>query len=377
MKRPFRYLAVVAGLLLLALLARATLFRDRPVAVEVASAEIGAVEDVVANSEAGSVKARSRARLGVQSAGRVAEIPHREGSTVRSGDLLLRLEPTTERTRIQAAYRNREVQRAALATARSAAGLTHRTLERISSLRTQGLASEAQLDDAKAQSSAAESEVRAAEARLRSADTAIRLAQDELTHAEIRAPFDGTISHRLIEIGEEVSPGQTLLELVSLSRLYVSAPIDERDAGRLELGLPARVTVDTYAGVTWASRLTRISPVIDASKEQNRIQEVEVDLPPDSTGPQPRPGMTADVEVILERRERVLRVPTLAVIDGTRVLLFQNGRAVSRQVGVGLRNWEWSEIRSGLAEGDRVITSLDRAGVREGAHVQAGDGVHR
>jgi HlyD family secretion protein len=369
-KRQLRFILLAVALLAAGVLLRATLFRERAIEVETTSVGTGPVEDIVVNSEAGTVKARSRARLGVESVGRVALIPHREGSTVKAGDLLLGLESTTERTRLEATRRNAEVLVATLAGARSSAKLAQTSMDRIASLHSRGLASQAQLDEIREQTERAQSEVRAAEARLRSSETAVRLAQDELTHGEIRAPFDGTIAQRLVEIGEEVSPGQPLLELVSLSRVYASAPIDERDAGRLQVGLPVRVTVDTYSGVVWKSRLTRISPVVEAAKEQNRTQEIEADLPADSTRPHPRPGMTADVEVVLERRDRVLRVPTLAVIDGQRVFVIEKGRAVSRDVKVGLRSWEWSEVLSGLRDGERVITSLDQAGLKEGVRVQ-------
>ena len=369
MKHPRRVLFALVALVVVVVGIRATLGRERAIQVDVATAALGPVEDVVVNSEAGTVKSRSRSQLGVEATGRVAAIPRREGSAVKAGDLLLRLEARTEETRLRAARRDVETQRATLAAARAAAVLERKTLDRTVSLHAQGLASQAQLDEARAKAESAEAEVRAAEARLRSAETAVRLAEDALTHIEIRAPYDGTIAHRLVEVGQDVAPGQPLLELVSLSRLYASAPIDERDAGRLEVGLPARITLDTYPGVVWTSRLSRISPVVEEAKEQNRTQEVEADFPADTTSAVPRPGMTADVEIVLDRRERVLRVPTFAVIDGARVFVVEKGRAASRAVKIGLKSWEWSEVTSGLREGERVVTSLDRPGLKAGARV--------
>ena len=120
-KRAIRFLLFAVALLIAVILVRAMLLRERAIDVETTFAGIGPVEDVVVNSEAGTVKARSRARLGVETIGRVAEIPHREGSTVKAGDLLLRLESTTERVRLEAARRNAEVQRATLSGARSGA----------------------------------------------------------------------------------------------------------------------------------------------------------------------------------------------------------------------------------------------------------------
>ena len=79
------------------------------------------------------------------------------------------------------------------------------------------------------------------------------------------------------------------------------------------------------------------------------------------------PGTSADVEVILSQREETLRIPTSTLIEGDRVLLLAGGELVERRVETGLRNWDFTEIREGLAEGDRLVTSLDRTEVRAGA----------
>jgi HlyD family secretion protein len=139
-------------------------------------------------------------------------------------------------------------------------------------------------------------------------------------------------------------------------------------------GLPARVTLDPYRGRVWQGVLTRVSPVVNDLKEQNRTLEVEVEMKPDPSAPQPKPGTSADVEIVLDQREGVLRVPSNAVIESKRVLVLENGKAVAKPVKIGLKNWDWSEITDGLQEGDAVITSLDRQGVKEGARVAAQGG---
>ena len=65
------------------------------------------------------------------------------------------------------------------------------------------------------------------------------------------------------------------------------------------------------------------------------------------------------------------RVPTASLLEGSRVLVAQNGRLVEREVEIGLRNWDWTEVRSGLEEGERVVISLDRIEVEAGARVEA------
>ena len=361
---------LVAVLSLAAVGAWLLLFRPRPIGVDAVIAASGPVEDVVANSEGGTVRSHAEARLGVERAGRVASIERREGATAHRGEVVLRLDPSTAARQLESARRQLEAFDAAHDVAHAADRLAQQDLARIEPLTEGGAATVEQLDGARSRAAAAAAELKAAEARVEGAHAAVRLAENELAHHIVRAPFDGVVSRRLVETGESVVPGQAVLELVSLDRLYVSAPIDERDAGRLALGLPARVTLDSYPGVEWPGTITRISPVVETAKEQNRTLEIEIDLKPDPTRPQPRPGMTADVEVVLARKLAAVRIPTLAVADGRRVLVAERGRAVHRAIGVGLRNWQWTEVTSGVVRGEHVITTLDRPGLKVGVAVR-------
>jgi HlyD family secretion protein len=231
------------------------------------------------------------------------------------------------------------------------------------------------MDLSKSKLEGAEAGLVGAEAQERRARSAVRLAQGEIEHLRVLAPFDGVVSQRMVEVGESVVPGQPVLEVVSLDRLYVSAPLDETDIGRVSEGLPARVTLDPYRGRVWQGVVTRVSPVVNDLREQNRTLDVEVEMQPDSTAPEPKPGTSADVEIILAHRDGVLRVPTHAVIEGKRVLVIEKGQAVERQVKTGLRNWDWTEITEGLSEGSQVITSLEKQGVKPGVRVAvAGSG---
>jgi HlyD family secretion protein len=370
MKRWRRWLIILGTIVLAIVLLRVTLLRPRPLEVEVARAERATVEDAVANSQAGTVKARFRSRLGIERAGRVDRIAFREGATVRRGDVLVQLEVSTARTQLEAARRDQETQVAMLESARAAASKAQRDFDRTQRLRASDLVSEEQMDQAKTATDASQADLRAAQARADRAAAAVRLAQDELDHMRVTAPFDGVIAQRLVEVGESVVPGQAVIELVDPDRLYVSAPIDEMDSGQLREKLPARVTLDPYPGQTWQGTLSRVFPVVNDAKEQNRTLEVEVELPPDPAKPTPRPGTSADIEIVLDRREGVLRIPTFAVIEGKRVLVVANGKTVSRDITIGLKNWEWTEVTSGLKEGELVVTNLDKQGVKAGIAVK-------
>ena len=132
------------------------------------------------------------------------------------------------------------------------------------------------------------------------------------------------------------------------------------------LVVPVRVSLDPRPGEDFAGQLVRVAPYVEDAREQSRTFEIEVELD-DVTAM--LPGTTADVEVILEGRESVLRVPAYALLEGDRVLLVRAGILEEVPVKVGLRNWEFVEVETGLAEGDLVVVSLDRAEVKAGARV--------
>jgi HlyD family secretion protein len=369
MLRRFRgWLIAAAVVVALAVVARVAC-RPPAIEVEIAAAGYGTVEDLVANSEAGSVRSRAQAKVGAERAGRISAILRREGAPVRAGESLVELDEATARQQLEATRRDLEAMRAARESARAAAVLARQTLERLEKLGDGQLVSAEDMDQARSRRDAARADLDAAEARVASAAAAVKLAEDEIAHLNVRAPFDGVVSRRFAEVGESVIPGQALLEVTSLERLYVSAPIDERDAGRLRSGLPVRITVDTYPGEVWNARVTRLSAVVEEAREQNRTLEVEADLPADSTRARLRPGMTADIEIVLSRRDSVVRIPSAALMERKRVYVVERGRAVLREIEAGMHNWDWTEIRSGLAAGTRVVTSLDRQGLRAGVAV--------
>jgi len=373
--RPAVRWSLIAGAVVVAGVAlRATVFRDAGIEVETARVSRGAVEDAVTNSEAGTVRARERARLAPALGGRVIAIPKREGATFRAGELLVQLDADAARLRRDLARRDLEAARHAVAQARAAAALARRDWDRVAALEPQGLVSAGELDAARARRDEAEAALRAAEAREASARSALELADHALRDLRVVAPFDGVVSQRFVEVGETLAPGQPALEVLNPRRLYVSAPLDEMDIARVRVGLPARVTLDPYPGRAWQGTVSRVAPFVNDVVQQNRTLEIEVELALDPAGPLPKPGTSADVEVILDRHDGVLRVPTFAVIEGRRVLVVQNGRAVARDVEVGLRNWEWTEIARGVREGEIVVTSLDRAGVKPGAAVRPAAG---
>lgn len=374
MRRFVRWTAVLAAAALAVLFLRNTFFRSKPISVETAVATRGPVAETVTNSRAGTVRARLRAQIGAETPGRVVAIPRREGAAVAKDEVMIQLDTDTAERQLDLARRDLEAGRARLESARAAADLARLDRERTERLAESGeFVSQGQLDQVRARDTGAQAEFRAAQAVLERAQAAVRLAEQQLRDYGVRAPFGGVVAQLYTEIGESVVPGKPLVELLAPDSLYVSAPIDEVDIGRVSESLPAKVTLDAFPGVSYDGTVTRVAPFVSDILGQSRTMEIEVDFRIGGDQPRPRPGASADVEIILDTRADALRVPTFAVMERRRVLVVNDGKAAARDVKTGLHNWEFTEIDSGLSAGDRVITSLDRPGVRDGARVKDGD----
>jgi len=111
-----------------------------------------------------------------------------------------------------------------------------------------------------------------------------------------------------------------------------------------------------------------LAPFVSAVEKQARTVDIEADFnTPDEAG-KLLVGYSADIEVILAVRDNVVRVPTSALLEGSRVLVAgSNGQLEQRKIKTGLANWEFTEVTAGLNAGDRVVTSLERVGVKAGA----------
>jgi HlyD family secretion protein len=163
------------------------------------------------------------------------------------------------------------------------------------------------------------------------------------------------------------------VDLIDPSSLYLSAPMDEVDAGLLRRGLVAKLTVDSRPDEEFPGSLGRVAPYVMDIEAQNRTVEIEAEFDDPVLAASFLPGTSADVEVVLEKRDEVIRISTSSLLEGGRVLVVEDGVLVERQVELGLRNWEYAEVLSGLSEGERVVMSLDRVEIKAGAKAVAID----
>lgn len=375
MNRWARRLIVLGAVLAIGGGLRATVFRSDPVPVTIHRVGRGRVEETVVNSRAGTVESRRHARMSPGIDGLVAAIPVRDGATVKKGDVLLRLDDSERRAEMNLAARSLDAARAAEQEACLSAEQAARTRRRVEGLAERRLASDQDLEDARTKAEVADAACIAARSRTKQAEATLAAARATLGRTVMIAPFDGVVLDVTTEIGEWISPSPPgvfippVVEVIDPGAVYVKSPLDEADVARIRVGLPARITLDAFRGRSFAGVLSYVPARVETRQEQNRVLVVEAEFEEIPLPPNLIPGLSADIEVILEVREDVLRVPTYALLEGDRALVVEG--KILRAVGVetGLRNWDFTEVTGGLEESDLVVVSLDRAEVKEGARV--------
>jgi HlyD family secretion protein len=378
MKRPLLLVGIVL-LVALGLWAKSAL-SPGPETVSTVLVERGTVEATITNSKAGTIEARRRAGLSTGTGGIVVVLEVERGDRVEAGQVLLTLDDARQRAELQHSERRRELAQATNRKACLAAERAHREWERFRQLAEDDFVSVDRIDALRTAFDLAEADCQVAAAEVALAGAAVDIARAELDKTVLRAPFDAIVGDVAVEIGEWVTPSvpltaaPDLIDAIDPSSLYVSAPMDEVDANLLEVGQRARVTIDSFADRTFSGRVARIAPFVLDLEAQNRTVEVEVELDDETVSRRLLPGTSADVEIVLEVHEDVLRIPSFALLSGNRVLTVADEHLAARAVEPGIRNWDWVEVLTGLEAGERVVTSLDRPDLEDGQRVLVSDG---
>jgi HlyD family secretion protein len=375
-KKPLRAIGLIA---LAGGLAAAAWYytRPKPLEVDVAVITTGSVEATVVNTRAGTIKSCQRSNLAPITGGQIAKIRVKEGDHVQQGEVLLELWN-------QDLVAQRELAQRQLAMAQERRRETCILAEnaRRESIRTQqlvaqGFVSSQRADDVNANARSRQASCEAAVSDIQRAEAQIRVSQAGIERTIITAPFSGVIGKISGELGEFTTPSPPgiptppTIDLIDDRCLYVTAPMDEVDAPKIRVGQEARITLDAMPNKIFPGTIRRIAPYVTEIEKQARTVDIEVDFQHIPADIPLLVGYSADVEVILERRDEVLRIPTQAIRQENRVWLVDaQNRLVEQPVEAGLSNWSFTEIRSGLKAGDQVLISFDREGIGTGVAVQ-------
>jgi len=357
----------------------------------------GPIERVVVTT--GTLEALNTVIVGSQLSGQLAAIYADFNQSVQEGELLAQIDPRTFAARVEQSRADVAVaeativqRRAELTRARAQLAQAERDLARRKSLHERGhiSAADLEIDLTNAQVNEASVAVAAgavanAEANLDQRRSALQQAQLDLERTEIRAPITGTVVNRTVQQGQTVAASLQAPELFQIAQdlhfMKVEASVDEADIGRIREGFAVRFSVDAYPERTFQGRVTQVRIAPDRLLN---VVSYRVIITTGNDDLALLPGMTANVEVILDNRANVLRVPnaalrfvpkdvqppapeapaarTAAGPDAGRALvwLLDGSRPVARPVTTGLGDDQFTEVLEGLAEGDSVIVRASR-----------------
>jgi membrane fusion protein (multidrug efflux system) len=303
----------------------------------VSAARVQQMEWVGTRAVIGTLVADRGVTLGAELPGTVRSITFESGSSVKKGQILVRLDISAEE--------------AQLASARAEASLTKLNLDRARLLRENESGTQADLE--------------AAEARAKQANAAVAALEATIAKKTIRAPFDGRISIRQVELGQVVAPGTPIGSLQSVTPIHADFWVPQQALADLKPGQEIHVRTDAYPDQVWNGRITTVNPEVDVATRNVRVRATV----PNDDG-RLRPGMFANVDVFSEQKSAVLAIPATAVIYapyGDSVFAIEQKKddktgattTVARQkfVRLGDRRGDFVAVASGLSPGETVVSS--------------------
>lgn len=280
--------------------------------VKTAKTEIGDVQVKV--TEVGTVEPEVKVEVKSAISGKVIEILHRDGDVVRRGTVLARVEPDLNQAQSLADTKN------AVVSSEIRFREAKKKFEDNNKLLTQGLLAPTQHREVESEYLEARQEYeREREKYTLVEKSGIPISQSAANFkgSNIVAPMDGVVLTKDVEIGESITSGVSsfnagtvLFTVADTSRMIVKAGVNEVDIGKINVGLPVRVTLDAYPKVRFEGKIDRIAPAVRID-EKVRVFDVEIRL--DAQGRELRSGMTANIEVIGEKKTKVLSVPVESV----------------------------------------------------------------
>src|SRR5436305_12776780 len=305
-------LAVVG--VFVAMKAKASNKQEPKLPVKVGKAEVADIQVKV--TEVGNVQPETKVDVKSAVSGKVISILHRDGDVVRAGDVLARVEPDLNQAQSLAETKN------SLTSPQIRFEQAKKNYDQDHSLFEMGLLANKANRDSETEYRAAKQEYERSQEKyaiVEKSGIPINQRPDQFQGSNIVAPMDGLVLTKNVEIGESITSGVSsfnagtvLFTVADVSKMIIKAGVNEVDIGKVRVGMPVKVTLDAYPKVAFAGRVDRIAPAVRID-DKVRVFDVEIRL--DAQGRELRSGMTANIEMSGERKEKVLTVPVEAVFQ--------------------------------------------------------------
>lgn len=345
--------------------------RKAPVRYRSATVERGPVISLV--TATGTINPVVSVQVGTQVSGMIKSLHADFNSVVKAGDIVAAIDPEPFKARRDQAASNLEMSKANLARVKTEMAQRKRELDRVKSLVAQEFVSQNDVDVAATNFQAAEAQVNVAGAQVKQSEAALNAADLDLKYTVIRSPVNGIVVARNVEVGQTIAasfatPNLFLIAL-DLTKMQVDTNVSESDIGGITEGKEATFTVDAYPGYPFAGtiRQVRLAPI----NVQN-VVTYNVVVSVDNQDLRLKPGMTANVSIVVAQRDAVLKVPNAAL----RFTPPTTGQADRSTLGVKPTKEKDSAQTTGAGRGamapSRTIWKQGPSGELEPLHIQTG-----
>jgi HlyD family secretion protein len=336
----------------------------------------------------GTLEAVETVEVGSQVSGTIRTLLADFNDRVQAGEVIARLEPSLFEAQVEQSKASLLRLEAELERARVAADDAEVKLRRARELWDMQLLARADLEAAEATARTARTAIKSAEAQLAQGMASLNQSEVNLSHTVIRAPIDGIVISRDVDVGQTVAASMSAPVLFviarDLSRMRVNARIDEADIGRVAAGQPVTFTVDAYPGRSFTGRVSQVR--LQAVVESNVVSYVTI-IDVHNPDLRLKPGMTATVAIEVARADDVFKVPasalrfapdgsgtrrpTAAAPSGGRVWVLREGQLHPIDVTAGLSDGSTTAVAGDLHEGMRVVTATTGGSAATSAPAQS------
>ncbi len=359
-------IVIISGIIIVIAIAGFILFRGNGNEPKFKTDKIIRGDIEMAVTATGTVNPVTTVLVGTQVSGTIKELYVDFNSHVKKGQLIARIDPALFEAQVNQAKANFLSAKANLEKAEATLVDAKRTMGRNKELFSKNLVARSDLDTAETNYETANASVSAAKSQVAQADAALNLAETNLRYTKIVSPVDGIVVSRNVDVGQTVAASfqtPTLFTIAQdLTKMQIDTSVDEADIGKIKVGQDVEFTVDAYPDITFKGKVWQVR---NAPITVQNVVTYDVVINVDNPEFKLKPGMTANVSIIVSIKKDVLKIPNAAL----RFKPAEKGKTAAQQKGSGVWILEQGKLKRllisiGISDGN--YTELVSGGIKEG-----------
>jgi HlyD family secretion protein len=359
-------IVIISGIIIVIAIAGFILFRGNGNEPKFRTDKIIRGDIEMAVTATGTVNPVTTVLVGTQVSGTIKELYVDFNSPVKKGQLIARIDPALFEAQVNQAKANFLSAKANLEKAGATLVDAKRTMDRNKELFSKNLVARSDLDTAETNYETANASVSAAKSQVAQTEAALNLAETNLRYTKIVSPVDGIVVSRNVDVGQTVAASfqtPTLFTIAQdLTKMQIDTSVDEADIGKIKVGQDVEFTVDAYPGITFKGKVRQVR---NAPITVQNVVTYDVVINVDNPEFKLKPGMTANVSIIVSIKKDVLKIPNAAL----RFKPAEKGKTAAQQKGTGVWILEQGELKRlpisiGISDGN--YTELVSGGIKEG-----------